>query len=362
MNYQSIKSRPLSKVELNRLRVAIGTRLRLDEPVPPPSQTAGLRSTLTKSLSKLSRRLGRPVLKRAPAGLQQHLRARQTKKSGPALEARLRRFFADPVTNHNDMLLAWSICFAPPSLLRHLMSHPAAINSEKLNLRALASSGPEDLLPRDHIQPDIQIVRTSLRPKKALICFTGKAMQLNMPVRVFHLLASPHFDCIVYLRDHCRQLFLDGIETVADDLGGLNAFVRKQVPDDCALSVLSTSGGSIAATFFAERYGAQRALLSGPLAEFRNTRPLARNCQMETDNVRLIFAKRNPMDQRFAEQWAATAYAPAMRMLDTNRHDTLTYLFEQNGDLENMLSWLAGANTDPLAVAGSPPIPAAGPL
>lgn len=332
MSYRPIKVRPLNDAEKRRLRLAIATRLSLSRAEAGDTGSAP----------------GRWLRRLDPC----------RPGAGAPLPDRLRAFFEDPLGEHTPYVHKWVLRYAPPSLLRRLTAHAGLAASPDPFLRVLAVTDPADLLSWDHVQPDVQVVRTGERPRRALVCFTGNALELNLPVRIFHALARPHFDVLVYLRDHRKQLFFDGIPTLAEDRMALEGWVKSRVPDDCALSVLGTSSGGVAAAFFAERFRARRLMLFGPPPQFRGLAPVGGTCRMNLDDVRVLFATESAMDQRYAAQWATTAYAPALEMLDTHRHGALGHLFLEDSRLDAVFSWLCGGGDDRRVSATAPVLPA----
>ena len=130
---------------------------------------------------------------------------------------------------------------------------------------------PDSLLAKEYITPDFQCIDIRQPVKSILVCFTGNGHRLNMPVQLFHQLARPVFDRIIYLRDKSLQGYSNGIAVLGSNLEATLEAVHSYVPDNSFLSVIGTSSGCIAASHFAHQYRADRLGLFSPRLEFKGT-------------------------------------------------------------------------------------------
>lgn len=297
MSYSHIKSRPLNDEEKKRLRISIGTELRLKGIIRRPS-TSQIASQLTDYLES-------------------------------------------PRDDVRPELLNWLFSYGTPGLLAHLIDSVARLHLKRPSLQAMLRAGKERILPREHITPEIQKIQTKPHPKSALVCFTGHAQRLNLPVQLVHFLAADQFDLIFYLRDPDKKFFAQGISGLSKSLDQLIADLRQQIPVDCHVAVLSTSGGGYAAARFAEEAGASRLAMFSPLLKIKNVAAISTPARMMPENVRIFFARGNPNDVLFASEWGITDYALGIRWFNTNTHGTLRYLFS-SGHLKELFDWLLG--------------------
>lgn len=297
MQYAYIKSRPLSDEEKRRLRISIGTELRLSGAIRRPSQRH-----LVKSLLEL---LSAPNAK------------------------------VDP------QLLDWLLAYGTPRLMARLRGASAGTGHGSWMLRAIQGARPEQLLPREYISPDYQRFQSNPHPRNALVCFTGNALKLSVPVQLFHCLAVEQFDLIIYLRDFSKQFFTEGIPGIARNQAELNAFLRSQIPMDCRIAVLSASGGGYAAVRFAENVHADRLAMFSPPLKFKDQGAVAATAGIPHENVRIYFGTKHPRDVQYASDWALTGYAPSIKWVDTKSHGTLRFLLE-SGKSGVLFGWLLG--------------------
>lgn len=115
--------------------------------------------------------------------------------------------------------------------------------------------------------------------KTLLVCFTGVARRLFMPIPVFlqHVPAG-RFDLLV-LRDPSRNGYRDGLAGVADDFDGLVREIGTMFDRRAYRSVVTygTSGGGLPAIVTALRYGLDKGVSvagKGPLdPRWRTVRP-----------------------------------------------------------------------------------------
>lgn len=308
MQYSYVKSGPLSDEEKRRLRVTVGAYLRLAGVIRHPSQ--------------------RPLVNLLLALL-------------------------TPQTRADPRVLDWLIAYGTPRLIARLREALVGGGSEQWAIRALLRIPTDQLLPREYITPDYQQFQTRSHPRTALVCFTGNALRLNVPVQLFHCIAANRFDLIIYLRDFKRCSFTQGIPGIARDQDELHALLRSRIPMDCRIAVIGTSGGGFAAVRFAERVGAERLAMFSPPLRLKDERAVEGEARVPPENVRIYFAGMNQGDRAFASDWSSTGYASSTRLFATDSHGTLRYLLGcEQGDA--LLNWLLGGNELPRILQRSP--------
>jgi len=297
MNYSYIKCKPLNKEEKRNLYISVATQRHLINP----------------NLASSKKRLVNSLLS----------------------------FLLSPNTNFNSNLVSWLLSYGSPQLIQKLISElsGAGVDTKKMTLDTIKNADPEHILLKEYITPDIQIIQTVPHPKTALVCFTGNGLNLNIPIQLFHTLAHDQFDLIIYLRDSEKQHFTNGLQGVAKDQAELNTFLRKKIPINCHISVVSASSGGYAAINFAEEVRANRVALFSPPLMFKNVAAINHPTKMGLDNVRLYFGCSNKFDLRLASQWKHTDYAHSRRWFNTKSHTTLNYLFERK-EIGALFEWL----------------------
>lgn len=297
MQYAYLKSRPLNEEERRRLRISVGTALRLKGAITRPCRNR--------------------------------------------ISSQLAAFLDKPSDGVKNELLSWLLSYGSPQLLDILLDSLAAHGTRRRELAAFSQAGSRHLLPREYITPDFQRVQNAAQPQTALVCFTGDSLRLNMPVQLFHSHVAGRFDLILYLRDAEKQLFTRGIQGMAASMDELFAELRRHIPAGCHLAVLSASSGGYAAARFAEAAGARRLAMFSPPLKFRDVAAVSGPARMPPSDARIFFARTNEGDVRFASDWAGTGYADAIRWFDTSSHGTLKYLFAQ-GESQSLVDWLRG--------------------
>jgi len=297
VEYSYIKSRLLNDEEKRRLRISIGTELRLSGVIRHPSQRSLVRSLL--------------------------------------------ELLSAPHARVNPQLLDWLLAYGTPRLIARLGASSVGARHATWMLRAIQRIRPQQLLPREYISPDYQRFQSGPHPRNALVCFTGSALRLSVPVQLFHCLAVEQFDLIIYLRDFNKQFFTQGIPGVACNQAELNAFLRSQIPMDCPIAVLSTSGGGYAAARFAEEVHADRLVMFSPPFKFKDVGAVGESAVIPAENVRIYFGSRHQSDGQYASDWARTGYASSIRWFDTKSHGTLRFLLEC-GQSDALFGWLLG--------------------
>ncbi len=294
MLYYHLKSNPLTLKEKQRLKIAIGSELRIT----------------TKIAHKSRHHLVNELIKLCHA----------------------------PLENNNPELLDWLLCYSRPSLVRQFLTKLSTIEPEDVTLKTLKHVDPKHILLKEYINPDIQKIKLSDKPNNALICFTGGTHRLNIPVQLFHFIAAKYFDLIFYLKDFSSQCFMNGIPPIASNMHELAIYLEQNIPKPCYVSVLGTSAGGYAAASFAELLPVNRLILFSPPFYFKN-KPAIDTLKIHPKHVKMFFAKRNNQDCRFFECWSKTNYFSSIRPLDTDTHGTLKYLFK-TGQLNALFNWV----------------------
>lgn len=297
MQYTCFKPEPLSEEEKRRLRISVGTKLRLRGTVSRPS-----RSRIANQLVE---------------------------------------FIQDPYDNVKNELLSWLFSYGSPELLGRLIESLARKKTNHRELHALLRGGTGSLLPREYITPYLQKVQIRPDPKTALVCFTGNAYRMNLPVQLFHCLAAGQFDQIFYLRDPEKKFFTQGLRGLSTSLDGLIAEIRRQIPPDSHVAVISTSGGGFAAVRFAEAARASRLAMFSPILKTKDDVAVSGPAKISPADTRIFFAIDYERDVAFASDWAGTGYATSIRWFDSDSHGTLRYLFN-HGQVQPLIDWLRG--------------------
>ena len=296
MSYSYIKTSPLNTKEKQRLRTSIGTELRLQHLIQNPSQ-----HILINFLINLCK---------------------------------------DPLGNIHDEAIDWLLSYGRPTLIKKFIDALSTIDTKNTTLNTIKYGNKDHILLRDYINPDIQKIQLQAKPKTALICFTGGAHKLNMPIQLFHFLAAHRFDLIFYLRDFTQQAFTSGISTIASNIHELSVVLRESIPPDCSIAVLGASTGGYASACLSEAIPINRlALFSSPF--LFNGIPAMHQFRIPPEQVKLYFAANNTMDNKFASRWANTKDVSSLRWIITDTHGTLRYLF-LCGHLDVLFNWLLG--------------------
>jgi hypothetical protein len=250
--------------------------------------------------------------------------------------------FSCSAEKENNAALDWALCYTSPKVLRRWIDALAERPPHSGVLGLIQRADPSLLLPRDYIAPDLQrFQRSTAKPKTALVCFTGNAQRLNMPVQLFHILAIHAFDLVIYLRDEKKQRFIDGIPGLGTSLEELGDTLSELIPSGCHTAILSASSGGVAASRIAETLAADRMALFSPEFAFKNVTAIGDQTKMSTENTRLFFARTNAGDVRLAAQWNNSHLGDSTRWLDTRTHGTLTHLVYA-GNFQALADWLGG--------------------
>jgi hypothetical protein len=250
------------------------------------------------------------------------------------------------VRTANPQLANWLLAYGTPKLIARLKRVSAQAGYGQWLSRAIARIDMSHLLTREHISPDYQRFQTKSSPRSALVCFTGSAQKLSVPVQLFHGFVAGRFDLVLYLRDVNKQFFTQGIRGIAPDMPGLFAYLRNQIPADCHLAVLSASGGGYAAVRFAEAAGAHRLAMFSPPFKFKDVAAVDGSARLQPDTACLYFGRANQKDAQYAADWAETDYAQCIRWFETGSHGTLRHVFEC-GQADALIGWLLGSGELP---------------
>ncbi len=251
-------------------------------------------------------------------------------------------FFSKPaLTPKSGNIIRWILRYGHPTLVRRLVE---ICQSEKITspiAGLLTQANTDDILRFEHLQPEIQIISTRSKPRSALICFCGNALQLNIEVQLFHFLAARQFDRIIYLRDPQRQRFTRGLPPLMNSITELINWLSAYLPSRCKVSVIGTSGGGQAAIALAESHPAARVILFSPPFGFNDETDSVPKGTLATEQVRLFFANQNAIDIAAVAKWQHHQYADSLRILTTETHATLQYLTNQ-GRFNDVIAWLKG--------------------
>lgn len=316
MAYEFRKSRPLNDRELRRLRFSVRLAMKLRE----AGEGAPPRLTVEPAMR--------------PGGARRQRLLRDLFFAGAGAEA--------PVS---ATVLDWALCYTPPRVLVRLFATLCGGAAAGPVIDAVAATDPGLLLAREHITPDYQAFRhVRNEAPRVVVCFTGNAYKLNVPVQLFHCLAVKAFDQLVYLRDDRKQQFVDGVPGLGDDPDALADALAERIPRGAHVAIVATSSGGLAATRTADRLGAARVALFSPTFSYRGESAEAAARRLDPANVRLYLAAGNTMDAGLARAWSASGLAGAIREVDSASHGTLSYLVRTDlaGEL---LGWLAGEST-----------------
>jgi hypothetical protein len=306
MKYDYFKSRALNETECGRLRLAVA----LDRQVSDH---------------------GRPHPEFARDG-----------GRGARLLRGLERLVYDPAEPAEKPVLDWALCYARPKALTAIIERLSQAQTQGGLLGDLQKMAPAGLLRREYITPDYQRFQAAQDPpRSALICVTGNAHRLNVPVHHFHMLVHDAFDIVIYLRDDRRQHFLRGIPGMGENLEELADTLKRQIPDAARSCIVGTSSGGIAATHLAESLGSDRVALFSPEFSFNGVAAFADRSPLRADQLAIFASRGNPIDETFMNEWKKTRMAKAIRWIDVDTHGTLGYLVYTR-QLGRLLKWLGG--------------------
>lgn len=247
--------------------------------------------------------------------------------------------------------MAWILSYVPSNRLESFAQLIDPGPEDPWYIRTVEHARADRLLEREHLVPDFQrYQRDGAPPKYALVCLTGHALRLNIPLQMFQLLAVERFDLLLYLRDETKRGFMSGIRGIASSLDGLARVIADQIPEAVPAAYLAVSSGGVAALRLAARSDAGRCVCfsSGPTYLDREAidpeRPLA------PDRARLYFNRHNGMDREMARAWQARGFAGSIRWLDGTGHATLTEAAASNR-LDRIFAWLDGSENNDEAAA-----------
>jgi hypothetical protein len=267
------------------------------------------------------------------------------KSSASTLANALIELFSNLDKMRDPNLIDWILSYGHSKLINRLLHSLAEVQPQQRSLQLVKNADSADLLPKEYISPDIQIIQSTPHPRRALICFCGGAHRLNMPVQMFHFLAAKRFDLILYLRDFQKQSFNLGITGIANNFSELALFLRQQIPSNCQVAVLGTSTGGFAAARLTEQIQVERlALFSSPFM-FKNIDSLTQPANLSLEKVRLYFANTNLQDIKFADRWSKHGFGACCHWFNTADRGTLRNLFLQN-KMDMLLNWLQGVTSE----------------
>jgi hypothetical protein len=251
----------------------------------------------------------------------------------------------DSTTGLDRELVDWLLSYGRPDLIRAFLNQCLFDPRDHFSLGVMQAAEPAMLLPRDYIAPHFQSWKNPPQARHALIAFAGNAQRLNMPVQLFHALFYRSFDLIFYLRDPDRQRFSQGLPGLGTTFDELCRFLRRRIPEDCAISVLGASAGGYAAAALADRMEVARVALFSPPAVFDPGPAVGRHPATPASRVAVFFATRNARDHELAKGWTGNPYAQSIRWMDTTSHGTLDVLVRR-GATERLIAWLRAEAPD----------------
>lgn len=261
-------------------------------------------------------------------------------------------FYGGNETDMNTKLINWILCYGGSRLIEQLIQRRKLTGLQTQLHRAINQADLVHVLPREHIEPEVQKVCVSPSSKHALICFTGLSHRLNIPVQLFHFMAAKHFDLILYLRDVKKKQFVEGIPGVASNIEALSGYLRNQIPPHCHVAALGTSGGGYAAARLAEYMKIDKLALFSPPITLNQKHSVSEPTRHTMDSMRLFFANNSQMDCFLAGQWAYRGYQSVLRLLTTQSHGTLSYIFQKE-KMNHLFHWLKGESNEEIIESSS---------
>jgi hypothetical protein len=236
----------------------------------------------------------------------------------------------------------WALSYGKPYLLRRLCRSLSRIDPQRWELKLLKAAPASLFLPCEYLYPDYQIFQsTAGTPARALVCYTGRSLRLNIPVQLFHCAVAECFDVIIYLRDRRRSAYAEGVPGLGDNSEALTASLARHLPPGSRISVLATSEGGIAASRTANDLGASRLALFSPSLLSKASLGVPSSGVSNVDSARLFFAKDHPPDWKRAREWCGVKHMPQIEWLKTSSHGTLEHLATTE-QLGSLIEWLAG--------------------
>lgn len=182
-----------------------------------------------------------------------------------------------------------------------------------------------------------------------LICFTGFAKALNMPLPCFHSIARKAFDGIAYFFDEKNDLYTTDQARLEQAIAGLLKMAPWQ-----RVALIGTSGGGTVTLRFPKHPLIKRRLSASP--------PVCRDLQLlkfldqedfqNFHQSRIFFAHGNEVDTRHYDHLRNKLPADLFERCVFNlawassSHGTLATVM-QLGDLANQLQWLSQDDESP---------------
>lgn len=203
----------------------------------------------------------------------------------------------------------------------------------------------KDFPLHSHRQVDqIYLKQDLAREPNILICFTGMAAQLNMPIPCFHSLACRHFDGIAYLFDHYRDFYISRERQVLLALHDL-----QELMPGCKFSALGTSGGGTIVLRLPESLPFGRRISASPpvMSDPALMAQLGAGRLKDISQARIFFAPSNALDRRnflhLQHALPREFFNQSVFNLDwaSRSHGTLATVMAL-GALPSQLAWLSG--------------------
>lgn len=178
---------------------------------------------------------------------------------------------------------------------------------------------------------------------RLLVCFTGRAKALNMPIPCFHATAIRHFDGIAYFYDHNDDFYIKREGLV------IKAFLKLLdiAPWENIATLGTSAGGTMALRISPTLFRGRRLAASPPiLRDLKLKKKLEDTKSRWLKRARIFYAKTNAMDRHHYEYLRKLLPESQFkrRVFDlsqaSNSHGTLATLM-QLGSLDQNLCWLA---------------------
>lgn len=200
------------------------------------------------------------------------------------------------------------------------------------------------------------IVAQVKKPAGVVLIFTGANERVGMPIQLLDYYLSCLNLSVVYLKDFKRELFLGGIRSVAADVEGTVAYLRKLLDElECPrLFIVSSSGGSLGAIRMGLKLEAEKILCFGAatdlgLEEEDRAKLLIRRLRKQFSpqvldvlpdvekasgdtEIVLVYAEDVPLDVTHAQR---LANQPGVRLmpLPYSNHNVMKHFFMEHDPL-----------------------------
>jgi pimeloyl-ACP methyl ester carboxylesterase len=220
---------------------------------------------------------------------------------------------------------------------------------------------------RDDATQEVQIV-PRIGANAVLLAFCGGAQKMGIPLNLIHRWFGQLGVHVIYLRDHRRRLFDNGVQSLASDLTGTLQILRKIIANLEVQRVVcyGNSFGGYAALRYAVELPSEAVLsFAGPtnLVPRVGTHPMPRRpgipaglnlCALYqhadcAPRAHLVYAEHNVFDRKQASNFADLPTVTLEMVPGATEHNVfLDVLFQ--GRYERLIQWLV----DPYRGAGSP--------